>query len=398
MQLSTKQEPLIIPDYSLTGDILSYMQCSRQYRYQNGSALPPARPVQLWFGEFVHGVMEMAFTLWKAKQYPFPWNATTIDWKDRQKTTMLPENDIGEIGRKIENTLVVQGKSARNAAARESAYSRVKEAINVIGPHLFPLVAFAEEPLNGSRLLPTNTSGIPLRANRYGLTGIVDVLTEITLAKASHDNHIRNAIEREFAANGIMPPDEYEVIVDYKGAARPDKMDSDPAWEQHDWQIQTYAWLRGRKIGAKPVLAGILFYVNELLPNEQNMRDMANLFHKQKLEFAPEPGSSDFNTLNLWKNGVSGPLNLSIEFRLQRALRVVPVTQTSIDAALEQFDRKVLEIETNISTEVSGGNIVPVWVGNCKKESTCVACDFRWTCTSQAGRRNNDEIAPPMAP
>src|SRR5687767_7044626 len=117
MSLTSRHEAVTIPDYSLTGDLLSYLRCGLQYRYINGSALPPARPVQLWFGEFIHGVMEMSFTMWKAKGYPLPWKYTEIDWDKREEGMGLPENDIGEIGRRIEASLAVQGKIPRNKAA-----------------------------------------------------------------------------------------------------------------------------------------------------------------------------------------------------------------------------------------------------------------------------------------
>lgn len=154
MTLNIRNEPVTIPDYSLTGDLLSYLRCNLQYRYINGSALPPSRPVQLWFGEFIHGVMEMAFSIWRDKQYPLPWSYTPIEWKDRESGLSLPENDIGEIGRRIEASLAVQGKIPRNKSARLTAYERAAAAINLIGSDLFPLVEFAEEPLNGSRPLP----------------------------------------------------------------------------------------------------------------------------------------------------------------------------------------------------------------------------------------------------
>jgi hypothetical protein len=265
MSLDVRHEPKIIPTYSLTGDLLSYLRCGLQYRYQNGSALPPARPVQLWFGEFIHGVLEMAYLLWKERQIPLPWPSSTIEWNERETGKGLPEHDIGEIGRRVERVLAIQGKIPRNRDARMAAYKRATAAINLIGPDLFPLVVFAEEPLAGSRVLPADSATVGLlRAERYGVTGVADVLTHMSLIRVPAENLIRSAVERALTARGSTLPPEFEVIVDYKGAGRPDHDHDAPMdqsrpdyWQQHDWQIQMYAWLRGRKPEAKPVVAGV---------------------------------------------------------------------------------------------------------------------------------------------
>src|SRR5688572_25711285 len=110
MELEIKRPEHVVPSYSLTGDLLSYLRCRLQYRYQNGSALPPSRPVQQWFGEFLHGTLELAFRFWADNhvQFPFPWPATQRIWNQPEPVWEL--NDIGRFADKVEMALRHQGK------------------------------------------------------------------------------------------------------------------------------------------------------------------------------------------------------------------------------------------------------------------------------------------------
>ena len=397
MHLPVRSSPKIIPDYSLTGDLLSYLKCGLQYRYQNGSALPPARPVQLWFGEFIHGVLEMAYALWKTGKYPaLPWPNTTVAWQDRNDPSGYADYDLGEIGRKQEVVLQAQGKLARSSDAREMAYARAEQAVNILGPHLFPLVDAAEQPLVGSRLLPIIPGGPTLRATRYGLTGVVDVLTSITLTDVPTTNLIRKAVEDTVAASGMSLPEEFEVIVDYKGARRPPSGTGlANEWQQHEWQVQTYAWLRQTRAEALPVAAGVLIYISELWPGVSDIQKLQTEMKSGKTDVMPVKGSPDDHFLRAWTSGVAIANQLSLPFRIGRALRVIPVTPASITTALHAFDHVVADIEGRIATEVVGGHIPGAWQPTCADAQTCVACDFRYFCPKPVGLKVG---LPPDAP
>ncbi|MET4037899.1 MULTISPECIES: PD-(D/E)XK nuclease family protein [unclassified Bradyrhizobium] len=383
MELPIKPPDRVVPEYSLTGDLLSYRRCAMQYRYYNGSALPPSRPVQMWYGEFIHGVLEGAFGMWRADpgRYPFPWPSTPIPevGAPAPPPAGLAANDLRVIGWPIEQALAYEGKRARSRRARVSAYRRAEAAVNMLGPHLFPLIADAEQKVIGTRPLPRPVEGTMLRSERYALHGVIDVLTNVELANVGAGNIIREAVRA--ACPDLQGT--FEVIVDYKGSHRPET-DKD-YWQLGEWQVQTYAWLRQRQQLGYPVAAGILIYVNELAPGSDDIRKMKAAIQNGKTDVAPTRGDPDYYALNTWTGGPAP--RLSAAFRYRRAIRIIPVTQQSIDNATTQFDRIVAEIEGRVRDEEIRGSIRNTWPPNCNEPETCIACDFRHFCPNPAGTR-----------
>ncbi|MEW6573741.1 MAG: PD-(D/E)XK nuclease family protein [Bacillota bacterium] len=394
MPLERKREPDIIPSYSLTGDLLSFLRCGLQYRYHNGSALPPSRPVQLWFGEFIHGVMEAAYRLWSSSlpAPAFPWPCNPTPYLGTAPAGRAP-HDIGTIGDMVEETLRAQGKTSRSSAVRDSAYRRAEAAVNEVAPHLFPLVALAEERVIGTRNIPLPGAGMAnLRTNRYELHGVIDVLTDMQLNSVPSSNVIREAI---ITVCPQLPP-HFEIVVDYKGDRRP--ATNHPFWAQAEWQVQTYAWLRMRQPNALPVPAGVLIYVNELAPVSDDLQELQREIRQGTTDVVPANGSQDAYLLSLWQPGLAIP-SFSQAFRMQRAIRVVPVTQQSQINATSQFDSVVLQIEQCVAAEASTGTIRGHWIPGGDAD-TCVACDFRHFCPNPAPRHGSQprRINAPAAP
>ena len=397
MVLTRKNDGEIVPKYSLTGDLLSFLRCGLQYRYHNGSSLPPSRPVQLWFGEFIHGVMESAFRIWSStpQQPNFPWPCNPTPPRQPSLVGRRP-HDIGTIGDAVEATLSAQAKNPRSYRARDNAYIRAKRAVNELGPHLFPLISVAEERVIGTRSIPASgPEQHTRRSDLYELRGVIDVLTNVELSAAATTNVIRQGIQTACSeCSG-----EYEVIVDYKGSRRPKVGNLDTSyWQQHDWQVQTYAWLRTRQPKSLPVAAGVLLYVNELAPGREDLIEMKKAMGTGTADVAPAPGSQDAYMLSTWRpdSDIAIP-SFSLPFRLARAIRVIPVSPESQEKAATHFDKVVLDIELCAGKEATLGTIKQNWLP-CGDAETCVACDFRYFCPDPHPHRGTHIIEAPRAP
>lgn len=396
MSLNVRGLPFEVPSYSLTGDVLSFQRCGLAYRYYNGSSLPPSRPVQMWTGEFVHGVLEEAYRYWNLHHAPFPWPYTPPTWPPQLGTAVQGTNDIGSLGDLVEVRLVATGKRSRSEQARAAAYRRVEAAVNQLCPHLFPLITTAEERISGTRAMPTLPAGEAARGSRYQLTGIVDVISSVMLGGANA-NPLVALIQSELPG---VPVGEYDLIVDYKAGRRP-AVNSDFR-TQFELQVQTYAWLRTQIPQSRAVGAGVLIYINELSPSQDDMKELKQEMAQGTTDVVPPNGSADYYAVHTWQPGQPAP-NLSFDFRLRRALHVVDVASTLVQNAVGQIDSVIAQIESSAFREHNSGNIPNNW-GACGGADDCVACDFVHFCPAPAHLRaqlqqpNPPPRTPPLAP
>jgi hypothetical protein len=367
MTLSIRSKPYSLPSYSLTGDLIGFLRCGLQYRYQKIGRMPPSRPVQIWFGEFIHGVMDEAYRRFddlrrRGKESLPPWSLEEID-------------DICNV---IEKRLNSRGLKAWNEELKEFGKKRAVVAIQELGPHLFPLIQYAEVRLNGARPLPKIKSELQFRdADRYEITGVVDVISSVELSKPEHENNLIVKIIKSQLGDSL--PNHFEIIIDYKGMRRPNQFNlgKRSLWEQYEWQVQTYAELRRRQKNSKNVIAGVLLYINELAPSLRDLNILRDEVRQGITDVRPITGSVLDKNLNSGKLQVK---DIPFDFRMTRALHVVPVNEKTIENALIHFDKVVQHIETCRGLEVKGESILKCWDRNADDQSTCEVCDARTYC------------------
>lgn len=368
MVLNVRPGNYVLPSYSLTGDLISFLRCGLQYRYNIIGRLPTSNPVQLWFGQFIHGVLEEAYRYY-------------LDSINKGKPDLPPwkHDQLDKIIDLIMDRLATQGLFPWNKTVKDTGIERARLAVNEMGPDLFPIIDQAEVRLRGTGNLPAIPKKYRFReADRYEISGIVDVITHLQFndPRFKH-NRIVQRIMQELPPN---PPDGFEVIIDYKGMRRPPKIVSGtPLWDYYNWQIQTYAILKEQQMNSLPIVAGVLLYINELLPSRRDMTDYKKELKKGNTDIRPPTGSPDEREINNWK-GKGAPPQLTYDFRLQRAMRVIQVDQNSKEAAQKEFAGVVQKIETCLGKELKTRDLFNSWEKNSSDKSTCTACDAKTFC------------------
>ena len=402
MKLPSRSKSYIIPEYSLTGDLLSFLTCNLQYRYQNKGTLPPSKPVQRWFGEFIHGVLEEAFIQWKNEQTEFPW-----DWKqdirpieDRidlrlQVRGLYPHDEdlFFSILNQPDSNMTIDDLNEHDH--KKLASARAEKAINIWGKYLFPLIDSSEMLIKGIREMPNYKENIS-RSNYYGINGVVDVLTSMkinkTLEQSNLDNYDNKIIEFlkkdpdfQRTISQYDEGEDYEIIIDYKGMKRPPYImtdeKSEDKWENHKQQILTYSWLRSKQEDSKPIVAGIIFYLNELVPSKEDLVLIKDELNNDLTDVGQSYGN-DVDLINGWEEEDKAP-DLSDDFKIARSIRIINVDETEQEHALKKFDRVVANIENSLIKEMKGCKIQDAWKAD-SDERTCSACDFRTFCKNNS--------------
>ena len=369
MTISTRPIQSEMPQYSLSGDLLAYLNCATQYRFNNKGSLPPSAPVQQWFGEFIHGVMEEGCLHYKEGLLTFPCSPEYV-----QRLCVDVANRLRAKGLFATRIFAFEDTPEKKAMDHP-ANKRAFTAISMLGPSLFPLITGNEIRLNGMRDMPGYDPNLS-RNKHYTITGIADVVSHIDLDADKDNMIVRYLMSKDEVRALIESNREFEVIIDYKGMDRPDLgSEEDRTWDYHAWQVQTYMWLRKKQVEAEgsdmPVIAGILLYLNELMPSEETLTKMTEQISRGKTDIMP-----DATDAKILRNGQT----CSDKYRIDRCFRIIPYDEAMLKTSLEEFDEVVFEIESKVVEEIrGGGNVIDHWGGTYKRER-CTACDMKGFC------------------
>lgn len=378
MTIKTKSAPYNIPKYSLTGDLLAFLKCRMQYRFYNKGSLPPSTPVQMWFGEFIHGVMEEAFRKWERGTFTIPCDAKSVHEICVSVSERLESKGL----KPYSNIFVKDDEKCEIGLANRRAF----QSLFVWGPHLFPLIKNNEVKLEDVRRMVGDPD--TCRSDYYAVTGVADVITSIDLDKISPRNKVMQKLMADSDVSVLMDKhDKFEIIVDYKGAKRPDINDKE--WEYHEWQLNTYMWLRRNQLISEgdesPVVAGVLLYLNELVPEKG---------YEDELIKSIKSGSTDVIPSSTDMRALENKIPTSDKYRRDRSFRLVPFDADRVDYSLGSFDRVVYDIESCVQSEIrDSSNVMHHWNGNDYQEERCKACDARYFCEDLKEKR-----VPPFVP
>jgi len=205
--------------YSVTGDILSYRRCARQYGHFTDFGFSPAGSGQLYFGQVVHRTLDRIHQQYKGQ----------IEGK--QAGVVPDEETVEEYFQEVSESLVSRGIYPMSEKAEEKALEYIQRFNRQMGGELYPAVKDTEHQLKRQH-------------EDFVLQGTVDVLTR----SAADDDD----------------PSDWEIW-DYKASQVPPEESHD--MQNYRFQMQVYAGLFELKNGKLPSRA-VLYFLGEDTPKD----------------------------------------------------------------------------------------------------------------------------------
>ena len=194
--------------YSITGDVLAYRRCKRQYGYYNELDFAPNHVTQLFFGRVVHETLDRAH-----RHY-----AGEVD--GAEGGSIPTDDEISTYFQEVSEALKARNIYPMSREAEDTALSYIQRFNRNEGARLYPRVVDTEYRLQSNR-------------KEFVLKGVVDVL----------------------AGDDI---DGYEIW-DYKAGQRPD---GDRELNDYQAQLNTYAELYRYQQGEYPE-RGVIYFLGE---------------------------------------------------------------------------------------------------------------------------------------
>lgn len=194
--------------YSITGDVLAYRRCKRQYGYYNELDFAPNHVTQLFFGRVVHETLDRAHRHYAGEV------------EDAETGSIPTDEEIATYFQEVAEALKARNIYPMSQEAEETALSYIQRFNRKEGERLYPRVVDTEHRLQSNR-------------EDFVLEGVVDVL----------------------AGDDI---DGYEIW-DYKAGQRPD---GDRELNDYQAQLNTYAELYRYQQGEYPE-RGVIYFLGE---------------------------------------------------------------------------------------------------------------------------------------
>jgi hypothetical protein len=220
LKVDASKPAQLVPRFSLTGDIISYERCPRQYAFFAVRDFVPSHAVQIYFGTVVHEVLDKALRHFKEASKRNAASGITDPVQSLPK-----DSHISQFFDDVDKALRARGIKAHSSTTKDHAKGLLQKFNTIEGPRLYPLIDETEHSLQGER-------------PGYILEGIVDV------------------IKRE-VKDGMQ---EIEIW-DYKGSKKP--REGNKHLKNYEYQMLVYASLYRQKYGLLPKKA-VLYFINEL--------------------------------------------------------------------------------------------------------------------------------------